>query len=343
MESLTARWLTEALRASEVIGPGQRVVHVLKAGAPGLAASSQVARLMLDVVPGGGGEPASVLAKIQARSGGDRAIYKREVGFYQTLAVGSPLPVPACYYADIDTTGSRFVLLLEDLCDATPGNPMQGCTREDVGLVLDTLAELHGRFWGGRTLQYLGWSPYRFDVADIRAAARDYREAWRALGTNHRWPVPPGLDRAGRTFELELGEALRRLSRGPRTLVHRDLHVENLVLDRRGAAPRAYLVDWQGAALAHPAMDLAYAVAGNARPECQDPTLLKRYHAGLAEQGIEYPYDELLADYRAGVIWLFTGHLRWLARYTPEDRADRRLVLQQWARVAAAGGQLLRD
>lgn len=341
LESLTAGWLTSALRASEVIGPGQRVVHVMRAGAPGLAASSQVVRLILDVLPSGGGEPESVVAKIQARSGGDRALYKREHQFYHSLAAGSELPVPRCYYADIDASGARFVLLLEDLCGVSPGNPIRGCSRAEVAVVLRCLADVHARFWGGRTLQYLGWSPNRYGPGDMRGFRQGFRQAWRSLGENHRWPIPVGLDRAGPALGAQVGEALHRLNVGPITLVHRDLHVENLLLDERGGETKLYIVDWQGAVLGHPAMDLAYAVAGNARTEAVDPSMLRIYHDRLAELGVtDYAYEALMEDYLAGVIWLFAGQVRWLADYTPESRADRKLVLQQWARVAAAAERI---
>ena len=42
-------------------------------------------------------------------------MYRRETMFYRELATESGIPVPDCYFSDLDPESGDFVLLLEDL------------------------------------------------------------------------------------------------------------------------------------------------------------------------------------------------------------------------------------
>src|SRR5690606_31118820 len=69
-------------------------------GAGGIAVTSRVARLVLELAPGPEGRSRSVFAKVRNpawRYG--PALHEREVRFYRELAPGHPeLPAPRCYY-----------------------------------------------------------------------------------------------------------------------------------------------------------------------------------------------------------------------------------------------------
>ena len=82
--------------------------------------------------------PPSMVAKLRAQ---DEATvefaatlrgYEREVHFYQQVigpdSAGSAITTPACYGTEFDPDDGSFVLLLEDLRDAEPGDHLAGCS-----------------------------------------------------------------------------------------------------------------------------------------------------------------------------------------------------------------------
>lgn len=69
--------------------------------------------------------------------------YLREVRFYQDIAPRLKVRVPACHHAEIDSNKTEFVLVLEDLSPARPGDQIQGCTVEETALAVVEAARIH--------------------------------------------------------------------------------------------------------------------------------------------------------------------------------------------------------
>ncbi len=83
-----------------------------------------------------------------------------------------------------------------------------------------------------------------------------------ALGTLFDWWWPasfgaPASDAARRAVAAALAETLRPVAEGPRCFVHRDFFAGNLLwLPERAGVRRIGIIDFQGAAIGHPAYDL---------------------------------------------------------------------------------------
>jgi hypothetical protein len=83
-----------------------------------------------------------------------------------------------------------------------------------------------------------------------------------AMGTLFDWWWPamfgePAPEEARRDFGVALEAMLAPVARGPECLVHRDFFAENLLwLPRRNGMNRIGVIDFQGAAIGHPAYDL---------------------------------------------------------------------------------------
>ena len=107
------------------------------------------------------GAPTSLVAKM---AGGDPASrdliadgYRNEYGFYTEIADTVAITTPRCWYAVISEDNTCFVLLLDDLAPAEPGEQVRGCTLEEAELALINLAGLHGPRWCDATLREIPW------------------------------------------------------------------------------------------------------------------------------------------------------------------------------------------
>jgi hypothetical protein len=172
----------------------------------------------------------SVVVKLTTFEGADV-----EVRFYREV---ESAPAPRAYYAHAD--GEHVVLVLEDLTAGRAGDALVGCTIDEAALVLERMAALRNPGDG-----FPRWQ----DRLALRAQRYDAS-------------VDVFLERFGDSFPAEIRALAERLrSRLARvltplferhvTLIHGDLHLDNVIFD----GDRAVILDWQTACVAHPALD----------------------------------------------------------------------------------------
>jgi hypothetical protein len=137
IEDMTAEWLAHALGGT---------VDCFTAEAVGAGQIGTCYRLTID----GDRVPRSLIAKLPVLDPAARELlagaYLGEVRFYRDLAATVTVRVPACYHADSAEKG-RFVLLLEDVAPARPGDQLVGCTIPQAHDAVVNLAGLHGPRW----------------------------------------------------------------------------------------------------------------------------------------------------------------------------------------------------
>ncbi len=313
--------LPEPVRAAlATTFPRHRVVGVAPVARPGRMAES--ARVRLE---GGDGTRSTVFAKWPSRHGRIRRIarqsgaYQREVMFYRHLAGDCGTSVPRLLHGSHDPGTDAFVLLLEDLGDARPGDDAQGSVA-DVRRAQRTVAGLHARWatgvdkvpWlpagcGPRTRRYT-----RFELDRIaRAAARG-----RLV---HGRPLLPLL--AALTDRLD--EFFTRLAQDPSTVIHGDLHLDQVLLPQ---SPDAVLVDWQLVQRGSPGLDVARLVVLGLTPEQR-----RRHESRLLETYGGLPRDA----YRRGIVWTALMNTSYALARGP-DTGARGFDDVMFGRVAAA-------
>lgn len=338
LDDLTPEWLTAALRESGELAPTAVVIsaeqHILGEGEGFLG---DIARLTLSYEGGEG--PATVIAKMPKlanRAMGELlGAYERESCFYDEMAVDLPLTTPRMYYGDFDRdlaserqeaalkladrtprllTGlmtqlgmwvsgrkkRRYILLLEDIGDAEPGDQLTGVSPQRCATVLAALARMHAAYWESETLQNRFWLvPLSIDARIRNGLFRDSQQTFRERFAHL---IDDRFDRA-MAWTLEHGEAAARsLDRGaPATLVHCDPRLDNVAF--RNGEPIVF--DWQLVRRGPAAYDVAYFLSG----ACADLTredeaeLLRGYAAALAAAGVEgYSYEALERDYHLGLL-----------------------------------------
>lgn len=161
------------------------------------------------------------------------------------------LRVPALIAAD--ETGDGALRLLLPWLPGRPRSVADGCTSDEAAQVLTALASMH-RAWRAPARQARLSTLPVWGEGERGALRPHQRRADRFRGRLPRFlaryagAIPPGLiDRlAGLADRIEALAAAA--DRWPRTLVHGDVHLENLLLPEGHAQPVS-LLDWQSASL----------------------------------------------------------------------------------------------
>jgi hypothetical protein len=296
-------WMTAALRASGALPEGRVSAIQSKPVGNGLVGDSFRFALTYDGAPADA--PASVVGKFPAADPASRAsgsalrLYVREVSFYRELARTVRIITPRPHYARIDPANDDFTLILEDLGPARPGDQLAGCSLEDAETALLEAAALHAPRWRDPTLEKLEWlagddttSPQITAMLPMVIAAFKDRYAGQ-------------LESECMALVERMTPAVARLQAdrsGPRTVVHGDFRLDNILFDIQGGARRMGTLDWQTLALGPGMTDVAYFLSAGLSPELRrqnERELVKLYLSELHRMGVaDYGFDEAWRDYR---------------------------------------------
>jgi Phosphotransferase enzyme family len=293
---LTAEFLTDALRGHL----GTASVAAVETAPVGTGQVSDCYRLHL-TYDGPTVLPSTLIAKVPAADPASRnaarafRTYEIEASFYEQIAPGLPVALAACYYAGYDAGPDEYVVLLEDLAPACPGDQLAGIDPDDAAAAIAELAALHAAGWDSQALAALPWlnraSPdasalMTAVVADLYPGFRDRYGA--RLGPGTLSLIEDFLPRAG---------GYLRISEEPRTIVHGDFRADNLLF---GPA-RPVVLDWQTCGYGAGTGDLSYFLGSSlqvADRQCHEESLARQYHAALASRGVELVWNDCWNSYR---------------------------------------------
>lgn len=212
--------------------------------------------------------------------------------------------IAKCYASEFSLEREATILVLEDLYPAEQGDQLHGCSIEDAELGIKQAARIHATFWGADSpiLENVKWLTGRDKSAPtlIQMFTPVFIERYKSRMT-------PDMEALLTKFAPLASAWLEELSHGPRTVVHGDYRIDNLLFapkDRDSADRYCYTVDWQTPALGRAGYDIGYFLGASLLPEERakhEERLVKLYHDELVAQGVkDYPFDLLFKDYRKG-------------------------------------------
>jgi hypothetical protein len=298
---VTPAWMTSALRAA---GLDVRVGAV--AGRKiGTGQVGESVRFSLAYDIAAPGAPATVVGKFPSPDPDSRAVgvglgnYRREVRFYLDLAAGAQVTTPRCLFADVDPTTSDFVLLMEDLAPAVPGDQLRGVSVGEAELVLGEAAKLHASHWDDRSLDRLPWVSDS-DAAPKGVGGETVSDLWAGFLDRYGERVTPRCRMIGRGV-VEGYEVFKSGYQGPRCLIHSDFRPDNMMFGTSAGGYPVAVVDWQSYGLGCCMADVSYFMAGALSTDerrVHERPLLRGYHAGLISRGVkDYDFEQLWRDY----------------------------------------------
>lgn len=252
------------------------------------------------------GAPPTLVAKMAGGDPENRGLvsdgYRNEYGFYTEIAGTVAITTPRCWYAVISEDNTCFVLLLDDLAPAEPGEQVRGCTLAEARLALVELAGLHGPRWCDASLLDIAWmnrpsaegSAFYGEV--LAGAVTTFNQRFAPL-------LPAGDAELFTTIPARLGDWMMTRP-GRFSTIHGDFRPDNLMFTPDGSALST--VDWQTLGLGLPGRDVGYFLATSIDPALRrthERELVAVYHEALLGHGVTgHSFEECFEDYRLGTI-----------------------------------------
>ncbi len=301
--SLDARWLTEVLRQAGALGQGR--VAGVDGRAIGTGKMSDNVRLTLRYDGAPPDAPATLVVKLPASDPTSRfnasatGSYWREVSFYRELAGTLPIATPRVYFADIDDAHAEFVIVMEDMAPAQPGDQIQGCDFACAEIAMHEAAKLHAACWNDAGSTGREWlSQPSMDGAML--GQQLLQQSWPAFLERFEHVIDTDAIALGERFTRSFAHWATGYS-GARTVVHADYRLENMLFgDADGDRP-VTVVDWQTVQSSCGLADIAYFLGGGLlledRRRCERE-LVEIYRRGLSTRGVDLAEDECWNCYR---------------------------------------------
>ena len=279
------------LLSTEPIGTGQ-MAHNL--------------RLHLETSDSTGDFPKTLVAKVASpdptsRESGSGAagFYTREVNFYKHLAASANVTIPRCLYSEMD--GSDFVIVLEDLSPAKPGDQIAGVSLEQAQLVMMEAANLHASHWGDAALDDVPWLVGSNTEAGRASASFPFAQFWPLFCERYADRLTEEVREVGNRY-VRADDAYQAGRGGQRCLVHNDFRPDNMMFATSEGGYPVSIVDWQTLGLGRGASDLSYFLGGALSSDdrkAQEESLLREYHEALVSMDVhDLSFDQLFEDYR---------------------------------------------
>jgi len=319
---IDAAWLRQALRR-DFPAARLRGFTAERIGAD-FGFASEVHRLHLvgDRVP-----PAVVVKLWHSASAGGL----REVRFFEHFAPAAGPFVARCHFARGDDDSGRGMLVLEDLSHAVQGDCLDLIAAPRALALAEALATLHACWWQPPLRLDLDWLP----PAPSPERGADWHAERRATFLQRypgalRGPARRLLDQ----IEPRVAIAHRRLAGSPATLLHRDLHLDNVLFDRRSGQP--IFLDWALVARGSPALDLA-AVVFELADLHDTGTVMKQYLATLQRQrGPAFEATGFSALLGAAMLLRFAAATCGVARWQPASARGEAITAAGFGRAKLA-------
>ena len=299
-ESLTTNWLTEILRSSGAIKAAAVQSVGISPPAPGVSGVNSLVTLTYDIDEAN--TPQNLYIKFSPpqpdRRIGGLPFYRSEVRFYQQLARHSGLRTPRCFYSDVNLETGEYILVLEAIDTINKGDFVTGLSPETSEHAIRTIAKFHASWWEKPELAALDW----LAEGDLQRTASEFQDRWQPFVDAMGGQIPDSFQAIGARYGENVAIAFALHRHAPRTLVHGDYHVANLLFSSDGLA----VIDWQFLFRGRGVSDVAYHLCLSLQPadrQANETAFLQRYHDILIENGVEgYTFDECFRDYRLSVL-----------------------------------------
>jgi hypothetical protein len=322
-QALTPEWLTSAL--APLLGDTR--VHSVACAPVGTGQMSDCVRLT-PTYDGPTAAPRSLIAKLPAADPTSRATaaalrnYEIEVSFYRQLAPQLPVRAPRCYHAHLDTTGTDFVLLLEDVAPARQGDQLAGCSVAQAAVAVEELPRLHAPRWGDQSLAGLGWL-HRSPEEAVDFTSQLVAGLFGGFRDRYARRVDADIMALGERLMARLPSYLGDRP-GPWTVAHGDFRLDNLLFGTDAVGPPVVVVDWQTVTHGPGIGDLSYFLGAGLVPETRrsdEDDLVRAYHGALRAAGVEgLGWNECWTQYRR---YSFGGLIMAIAASMLVEQTDR--------------------
>ena len=301
-DQISTAWLTATLAVSGFENSNVQAFTVTRIGT---GQTGACARIALEYDQASTQGPKTLVAKFASDSELSRqsavamGIYRRELEFYRDIAPGLNMRLPKCYALEIDAEGAQFLILMDDLAPAEPGDQLTGCSAAVARQAVLELVGLQAATWCDSALGERFKEPEDGFFSDMHGL---YNQMLPAFVERFGPKLAPAelaiIEQLGASPEAPLFTAVGT----PFCLEHRDYRLDNFLIDEREAEPRVAIVDWQGMRTGRPLNDVVLCLAGglqSADRRQHERAILRDYHQGLVAAGVVgFDWEQCWHEYR---------------------------------------------
>lgn len=252
-----------------------------------------------------------------------------EVDFYRDIAPQAGISIPRCHATGVDHDGQRGVLVLEDLAPCRQGDANETLDDGDLSAMLTALASFATTWWDSSdavvsALPSVQRSPR---LARLGAAGLENLRAEFVARFGRRGH--PLVHRILDSAAEWLSWSDEVLADAPPTLLHLDLHLDNVVF--RAPSETPYFLDWTRVATGPAAItvaELAFLMA----PIGRHMEVIDRYAAALtrpvtgAGRAVDYEVDDLVRHVGGVLVRTVVTRTLGVARWIPASVREERMV-----------------
>lgn len=260
-------------------------------------------------------------------------LISRELTFYERFSEPVRAWIPELRGSGVDDDLGIGVLILEDVTPAAQLDVLSGCDDTQAGAIVTALAHLHAADWTD--------DDRRFEPDLPRWRRRPMEpERWadRIAVARDRFPDTFTSDVVDRLADLpaRVAPAVARLDRAPRTWIHGDVHLDNVMWRQdRGLV----LLDWATSSVGPAVVDLAGCLVGGLVDGPDDERtgrMIASYRATLRDHGIAVDATKLTELITVAILPMTQGLVGWAGspNLSPGDR--RWAVCEKQVRLACA-------
>lgn len=338
---ITPEWMTSVLQSGQTIDGATSVADVaVKDLASDGGLLSELYRVSISY--DGGDGPASAIVKIPVDDETQRftadvlGFYPRELAFYDQIAPGAPFGTPAIYGARIGEDTTDFVLIMEDVGALEAADQIEGVSLEQAKTVLTKMAEFHAAWWQHDDIPELS-NTFLPIVNDVYLAALPgvFEGGWPNCQEFGADQLTPEIIEFGNRFASLVPWLLESMAQ-PATFVHGDWRADNVFFGADGAVT---LIDFQISGFATGLYDVGYFLGQSVDSDLRaghDEELVRHYVAALADNGVDYTYEEAWEKYRIVLAHCFIYGVTSFASWEHWQGRQRELMLSMLGRSVRA-------
>lgn len=313
---ITPEWLTAMLRAGGHLGAASVTGIERETIGDGVGFLGELTRLTLTYDRPEAGAPPTLVSKLPTAFTPARGLanmfhfYEREGRFYEDVAPHVGMRLPKCYGNIVDVSGDRYLLLLEDIRAAVPGDQLTGCQVAAAETVISHIAGFHAHWWRNPALEaFAAWMPTMSDpMYDYLQPL--WQASWQPFLEFQTEDFPRDEMQKFADQAIAVMPASRaRLDAMPQSIAHTDFRLDNMFFGEPGGEIPFALIDWQ-LTLRGPAMlDIGYFLSQSLDVELRrahEERLVRDYHRRLVDAGVkDYSFEQCWSDYRFAVAVMF--------------------------------------
>ena len=343
-EELTEEWFTTALKKADVIKNSKVIFFDTRHIGQEWGFTGEIARVNLcyDVIEDN--TPDSLVVKFPNSSCGILSAYKvkkdksekairlhlerceREILFYRHMGKEMSVGIPEMYYAESDPENGKFILLLEDLRKGYMGDALRGCTLEEAEVVIKEMAKFHAIWWDSSELEKYPWfTPYWGFDWELKQGLYEQRLEQFLARFAHK--IPLYVRDLMSKLNYCYGSILQKLGQPPFTLVHKDLHLDNIYFNPRNKDKPVSIIDWQSVGIGRGVIEFANFMFGSLSTEqrrASEGQLMNLYYSELVNRGVSnYKFEDFFDDCRMVLLWQLGFIVIWLSIINFQDYSGR--------------------